>query len=64
MRLPMLARKVPSSRFANATPIWRAEIKTLLERETRNERLANVASWRGKIYSFAGFGDRRLNYGA
>ncbi len=60
MRLPMLARKVPSSRFANATPIWRAEIKTLLERKTRNERLVNVASWRGfskrayKIYSFAG----------
>ena len=37
----------------------RVKIKTLLERETRNERLVNVASWRGfsklayKIYSFA-----------
>lgn len=56
----MLARKVPFTRFANATPIWRAEIKTPLENETKNERLVNVASWRGfsklayKFYSFAG----------
>lgn len=55
----MLARKVPSSGFEIAAPIWRAEIKTPLEREARNERLVNVASWRGfskrayKIYSFA-----------
>lgn len=56
----MLARKEPSSRFANAAPIWRTEIKTPLENETINERLVNIASWRGfskrayKIYSFAG----------
>ena len=61
MRLSMLARKEePSSRFEIAAPIWRAEIKTLLENETKNERLVNVASWRGfsklayKFYSFAG----------
>ncbi len=56
----MLARKEPSSGFEIAAPIWRAEIKTPLENETKNERLVNVASWRGfsklayKFYSFAG----------
>ncbi len=63
----MLARKEPSSRFEIAAPIWRAEIKTPLENETKNERVVNVASWRGfsklayKFYSFCRLGDRRLN---
>ena len=60
----MLARKAPSSRLEIAAPIWRVKTKTPLENEIINERLVNIASWRGKIYSFAGFGDRRLNYGA
>ena len=56
----MLARKAPSSRFEIAAPIWHVKTKTPLENEIINERLANVASWRGfskrvyKFYSFAG----------
>jgi len=59
-RLSMLARKVPSSRFEIAAPIWRAEIKTPLENKALNKWLVNVAAWRSfskrvyKIYSFAG----------